>query len=199
MPDKLKITEIKENYTVRARIRGAQTQADGSHFEEKTLTRYKEVITVEGWARFGHFLLDRILFYLFTLLFGVLAGVVSALFDVVYIWDSPYADLILNLFTYLILYPGYYLFFEYFMQSSPGKLILGRVVINEYGGKPSFRQILGRSYARIVPFEAFSCFSGLGWHDSWTETMVIRKKDLYELELARKVQEFGDAPEEQKA
>ncbi|MCP2937564.1 hypothetical protein NK983_33200, partial [Salmonella enterica subsp. enterica serovar Typhimurium] len=57
MPDKLKITEIKENYTVRARIRGAQTQADGSHFEEKTLTRYKEVITVEGWARFGHFLL----------------------------------------------------------------------------------------------------------------------------------------------
>lgn len=189
--NKTKITEIKETYTVKSRIRGAQTAADGSHFEEKTLTRYKEVITVEGWARFGHFMLDRIFIYILTLLFGVTAGILSALFGFESVWDSPYADLSLNLVTYLILFPGYYLFFEHFMQSSPGKLILGRIVIDEYGERPSFKQILGRSYGRVVPFEAFSCFSGLGWHDTWTDTMVIRKKDLHELNLALKVQDFG--------
>lgn len=189
---KQKITEIKETYTVKSRIRGSYTSADGSHFEEKTLTRYKEVITVEGWARFGHFLLDRIFFYIFTVLFGLTAGMVSAIFGFQHIWLSPYADLGLNVFTYLILFPCYYLLFEYTMQSSPGKLILGRVVVDEYGEKPAFRQILGRSFSRIVPFESFSCFDGLGWHDSWSETMVIRKKDLQELKLAIKVQEFGN-------
>lgn len=191
---KLKITEIKESYTVKSRIRGAQTMADGSHFEEKTLMRYKEVITVEGWPRFGHFLLDRIFVYILTVLLAFLAGTLSAIFGFTEIWDSPYTDLTINLITYLILFPGYYLFFEYFMQSTPGKLILGRVVINEYGEKPTFLQILGRSYGRVVPFEAFSCFQGLGWHDSWTETMVIRKKDLYELNLALKVQNFDTEP-----
>lgn len=189
---KQKITEIKETYTVKSRIRGSHVSADGSHFEEKTLTRYKEVVTVEGWARFGHFLLDRIFLYIFTLLFGVAAGMVSAIFGFQHIWSSPYADLSLNVFTYLVLFPCYYLLFESTMQSSPGKLILGRVVVDEYGEKPGFLQILGRSYSRIVPFEAFSCFGSLGWHDSWSGTMVIRKKDLEELKLAIKVQEFGN-------
>jgi uncharacterized RDD family membrane protein YckC len=191
---KVKITEIKETYTVKSRIRGAQTAADGSHFEIKTLVRYKEVITVEGWARFGHFLIDRIFFYILATLFAFLAGFVSAILGFPEVWESPYAGIVLNLITYLVVFPGYYLVFEYAMQSSPGKLILGRIVINEYGGKPTFTQILGRSYGRIVPFEAFSCFQGLGWHDSWTETMVIRKKDLYELNLALKVQDFGTEP-----
>lgn len=43
---KTKITEIKETYTVKSRIRGDGVAADGSKFEYKTLTRYKEVVTV---------------------------------------------------------------------------------------------------------------------------------------------------------
>lgn len=191
MTTKTKITEIKEVYKVKSRIRGSQAAADGSHFEEKTLTRYKEVVTVEGWARFGHFMLDRVLFYIFTILLGLTAGTLTLLLGVSDFWYSPAADPLLNLITYVVLFPGYYLFFEYFMHSSPGKLILGRVVVDEYGEKPSFKQLLGRSYGRIVPFEAFSCFSGLGWHDTWSNTMVIRKKDLAELKMAMSVQEFG--------
>ncbi len=190
MMTKTKITEIKETYTVKSRIRGDGVAADGSKFEHKTLTRYKEVITVDGWARFGHFMLDRVFFYILSILVGLLLGTLSVLTGTSDLWGSPGSDFLINVFTYVILFPGYYLFFEYFMQSTPGKLILGRVVINEYGEKPTFSQILGRSYARIVPFEAFSCFSGLGWHDAWTETMVIRKKDLKELNLALKVQQF---------
>ncbi len=192
MENRTKITEIKETYTVKSRIRGDGLATDGTKFENKTLIRYKEVTTVEGWPRFGHFMLDRVFFYVFAIILGVMAGTVTALTDNVGFWDTPLADFIINMITYFILFPGYYLFFEYFMQSSPGKLVLGRIVVNEYGEKPTFKQILIRSYSRIVPFEAFSCCSELGWHDKWSNTLVIRKKDLYELQLIIKAQEFGD-------
>jgi uncharacterized RDD family membrane protein YckC len=78
------------------------------------------------------------------------------------------------------------------LQSSPAKLILGRIVVNEYGEKPTFKQIVARSYSRIVPFEIFSCLSQFGWHDKWSDTFVLRKKDLIELQLAIKAQDFGN-------
>ncbi len=40
---------------------------------------------------------------------------------------------ILNgLIFWFVLYPGYYIIFEYGLQNSPAKLMLGRVVVNEY-------------------------------------------------------------------
>ena len=111
--------------------------------------------------------------------------------DITILTDESVAGKLLDrMLSWLVLYPGYYILFESTLQSTPGKLILGRIVVDEYGEKPSFMTIVKRSYVRIIPFETFSCFSGLGWHDSWSETMVIRKKDLEELKLALKVQEF---------
>lgn len=191
--EKLKITEIKESYTVKSRIKGGGAGPDGSQFEYKTLTRYKEVITVEGWARFGHYLLDVVFYYIFALILAIPIVVVCMALgmDVGNIGEgSGLYNLVDRLISWLILYPGYYILFESSMQSTPGKLILGRVVVNEYGEKPGFFTIVKRSYSRIVPFESFSCFSALGWHDSWTDTMVIRKKDLEELKMALKVQDF---------
>lgn len=191
--EKLKITEIKESYPVKSRIKGGGTGPDGSQFEYKTLTRYKEVITVEGGARFGHYLLDVVFYYVFALILAIpIVFILMALgMDVENIAEgSGLYNLADRLISWLILYPGYYILFESTMQSTPGKLILGRVVVNEYGEKPDFFTIVKRSYSRVVPFESFSCFSGLGWHDSWTDTMVIRKKDLEELKMALKVQDF---------
>ena len=46
------------------------------------------------------------------------------------------------------------------------------------GRTPRFPQILGRSLARLIPFEAFSFFGalGVGWHDSFSNTRVIRTR-----------------------
>ena len=57
-----------------------------------------------------------------------------------------------------------------------GKLVTGTRVVNAAGGTPSFKQILGRSLARFIPFEAFSFLGddGRGWHDSIPDTYVIR-------------------------
>jgi uncharacterized RDD family membrane protein YckC len=57
-----------------------------------------------------------------------------------------------------------------------GKLITGTRVVDEEGNRPTFGQILGRSFARLVPFEPFSFFNNpsVGWHDRWSGTRVVK-------------------------
>jgi uncharacterized RDD family membrane protein YckC len=57
-----------------------------------------------------------------------------------------------------------------------GKLITGTRAIRQDGGELTFRNALLRSLSRCVPFEVFSGFSTLTWHDSWTDTMVIKAR-----------------------
>jgi uncharacterized RDD family membrane protein YckC len=67
----------------------------------------------------------------------------------------------------------YYIFFEGIWARTPGKLVFGTVVITESGGKPSIVQVIGRTLCRFIPFEAFSCLSDRGWHDSIPKTRVV--------------------------
>ena len=62
-----------------------------------------------------------------------------------------------------------------------GKLITGTRVVTENGGKPRWGQIVGRSFARFIPFEALSVLfwndkERRGWHDSLSKTCVVRKR-----------------------
>jgi uncharacterized RDD family membrane protein YckC len=78
-------------------------------------------------------------------------------------------------FFQLLIVVGYYVLFEALFQRTPGKFITGTKVIAYGGGKPSFGQIVGRSFARLVPFEWFSFLGGSGgWHDTWTRTRVVK-------------------------
>jgi uncharacterized RDD family membrane protein YckC len=70
----------------------------------------------------------------------------------------------------------YYFFMELLFQRTLGKLVTGTMVISNDGGRPSMGQILGRSFARFIPFEWFSFFGGdppRGWHDSLSGTRVV--------------------------
>lgn len=57
-----------------------------------------------------------------------------------------------------------------------GKYITGTKVVTEDGGRPGWGAVIGRSFARFVPFEPFSFLGGdgRGWHDTWTSTRVVR-------------------------
>src|SRR5688572_4576215 len=184
---KTKITEIKEEFTVKRK----EKNANGERVEvDKKIVRFKDVNFVDGWPRFGHYILDYIFFQVFCVMVGGALGLILGFSGSAGLLDSALFDGSINLMTWLVFYPGYYIVFEGSMQSSPGKLILGRIVVNEYGEKPTFSQIVGRSYARVVPFEAFSCLGKTGWHDDWSNTYVLRKKDLEELKLLINLQEF---------
>ncbi len=84
--------------------------------------------------------------------------------------------LMLNLISILI-WVAYYVLMEHGMGTTVGKLITGTRVVSRNGGRPTLKQIAGRSFARLIPFEAFS-FLGSGpggWHDSLSRTRVVLK------------------------
>ncbi|KXX66796.1 RDD family protein [Flammeovirga sp. SJP92] len=120
------------------------------------------VRTVSRGIRFVHFLIDGFILQGLTYLVNLI----------------PVMELS-QLFTFL-LYPLYCIFFEYYFQLTPGKLISDTIVVDKQGEKPDLRTIILRTFTRLVPFEPFSCLgsNSWGWHDRWTKTYVIQKKDL---------------------
>jgi uncharacterized RDD family membrane protein YckC len=68
---------------------------------------------------------------------------------------------------------GYYFICEKTMQRTIGKFATKAVVINQYAEPADDGSLIGRSFSRLVPFEAFSCLSDRGWHDRWSKTYVV--------------------------
>ena len=78
---------------------------------------------------------------------------------------------VVAIFNYLI----YYTLLEKLLKGKTiGKFITGTRAIRTDGEELTFKDALLRSLCRLVPFEIFSGF-GLLWHDSWTNTMVVKK------------------------
>ncbi|MBS1531606.1 MAG: RDD family protein [Bacteroidetes bacterium] len=70
----------------------------------------------------------------------------------------------------------YYIFFESLFGATPAKLLTESRVLTRDGEKPGFGTITGRTFSRFIPFEAFSFFSASGWHDRFSNTVVVREK-----------------------
>ena len=69
----------------------------------------------------------------------------------------------------------YYLLLEGIFNTTAGKCATNTVIVNENGERPHFGQILGRTFARLIPLEAIS-FLGAdarGWHDTLSNTYVV--------------------------
>ena len=169
---RVKITEIPEtNY--RRRIYVDENGQQQSGMEEFTL--YREVQVIRGWARFAHYLIDAV----------ILAGV-RMLANYMFKMQQPpslrnmsefWAFQLKAMAISTVITVAYYAIFETWFASTPGKMMLGRVVIDEYALKPDGGKIFLRTLARLVPFEAFSCLWPRGWHDTWTKTFVVDKTE----------------------
>lgn len=130
--------------------------------------------------RFVNFVVDYItyLLLLFVFTFGlvfVVDGSVSPM--------SEGAALVLGwamISLQLVLWLTYYAGLEYFTGRTLGKVVTGTHVVRIGSSeRPSLGQCIGRAFARVVPFEPLSFFFGspLGWHDTWSGTMVVRDPD----------------------
>jgi uncharacterized RDD family membrane protein YckC len=84
------------------------------------------------------------------------------------------------LFAYMLGAINYLLYYtlceKLFKGYTLGKIITGTRAIRQDGGELTFKNAVLRSLSRLVPFEVFSGFSTLAWHDSWTDTMVIKSR-----------------------
>jgi RDD family len=73
----------------------------------------------------------------------------------------------------------YYAVFEVIFNTTAGKCATNTTIVNDRGERPNFGQVLGRTFCRLIPFEAFSFFGAgaRGWHDSIPDTYVVESID----------------------
>lgn len=75
---------------------------------------------------------------------------------------------------------------------SLGKFITGTMVVKEDGSLPSSQDLLKRNFSRIVPFDTLSFLGTRGWHDSWSDTKVVKRKAYLEaLERENSIEDIG--------
>jgi uncharacterized RDD family membrane protein YckC len=83
------------------------------------------------------------------------------------------------IFVLTVLLMNYILYYtlceKLFNGYTLGKLVTGTKAVRLDGSPLSFKDALLRSLCRMVPFEVFSGF-GTPWHDSWTNTTVIKTR-----------------------
>jgi len=120
-------------------------------------------------ARFVNLILDAVFSTIVSLAFGVALGMAGA---------GPWFARLNRFEAQLIdwvFYVLYYTAFELSFGWTLAKLITGTRVVDERGERPSPGKIVGRSFARLVPFEPLSFLgkTGIGWHDRWSGTRVV--------------------------
>ena len=133
---------------------------------------------VRSGIRFANYLVDLIAFR--TIIFIVTKLIIA--FD-----PDDYANFIsglgqVGLFVVNYLFSMaiivlYYTILEGSTRGSTlGKVVTGTRVVMSDGSFLTWNAAFMRSLSRIVPFEPFSAFSGNPWHDSWTNTVVIKSR-----------------------
>ncbi len=101
---------------------------------------------------------------------GALSVVASV--NLVGFLEDPILSRVFGIGTFVV----YYVAFEATLGRTPGKMVIGTRVIRDDGGKPRVAQVIGRSFARFIPFEPLSIFFGNMWHDSLSNTRVVQSR-----------------------
>lgn len=71
----------------------------------------------------------------------------------------------------------YYLLMETITGTSLGKIVTGTIIVDDAGEQAGFGSLLSRTFARLIPFDSLSfLFGKRGWHDSLSDTYVVRSK-----------------------
>ena len=154
-----KITELYEDKS----LTRYEVNALGERERVNSLLRYpRQVVVQSAGKRFAHLVIDASI-YIFVIPFAL---------------KWIFGDWTMDLW-YLLSFSLFCFLFEYAFQQTPGKMLLGSVVINEYGNKPDLFATIFRSAVRTVPFEWFSfLYRDRGWHDKWTNTYVVSRAEL---------------------
>lgn len=154
------------------------TQTEQHLFTEEDLNQYQDASTGQ---RFLNLLIDVLLM---RYALSRLTGYVVMQILINYFPDFTMNILDLGFEYYLTLYiiGAFTTIFYYtvcetlFRGYTLGKLITGTRAIRQNGDELRFKDALLRSLCRLVPFEWFSGFGYKPWHDSWTNTMVVKTR-----------------------
>lgn len=144
------------------------------------ITENKTIVTDTGkWQRFFHWVVDLTVMSLVVIPViislgywladsGILSGN-----ETLQIFFRGRWSLYTIIFLFILIY---YPISEILFGSSPGKFLTESRVVNSKAESPNSSTIFLRTLCRNIPFDAFSFFSKRGWHDSLSETYVVKEK-----------------------
>jgi uncharacterized RDD family membrane protein YckC len=126
--------------------------------------------------RFLNHLIDIISFYAITFLLGIIIALGGG---IAFIESLDSVNPLLDRLVSMIIYACYVGTVEGLSGGkSLGKTITRTRAVYEDGSKIKFSTGFLRGLSRAVPFEIFSALSGYPWHDSWTDTRVVKESSL---------------------
>jgi uncharacterized RDD family membrane protein YckC len=125
------------------------------------------------WRRLGTNLVDTLCFYLLSMMAGVVLFLAVGEEQALAMLEGWRANVVS-----ILVFSAYYVFFEALFGRTPGKFACGTQVVDESGAAPRLGQVIGRTFARLVPFEPLSLLFSAdndvsGWHDRWPRTRVV--------------------------
>lgn len=131
-----------------------------------------DLVAASKGKRFANYFIDAILFYVVAALIGVMWAIITDAPEEIFEDESSFGMNIIS----MLLYAAYY----FVLEGGTGGKTIGKYItktrVTDYNGHtPSSSQFIKRSLSRIVPFDGFSFLGSRdeGWHDRWSDTMVI--------------------------
>jgi len=128
--------------------------------------------------RLADYLIDLLMQYGLIFGFGFVFAAIAMLlgYDELVNWLTE-IDKISEYLLGIVMLIIYYSFFEILFARSIAKYVTKTVVVMADGSKPSAGTIMKRTFCRIIPFNHLSFLgnSGRGWHDSISDTYVVKK------------------------
>lgn len=143
----------------------------------------QELLIASQGKRFLNLILDSVVTQILSAAAGFVVGIIYASMKIAAGQPLTVADQnsmqLIGGIVGLVVSLGYFVLMEALFRRTFAKFLTGTYVVNAEGQAPSFGQIVGRSFARFIPFEAFSFLGGknpVGWHDSLSGTRVVTRR-----------------------
>lgn len=129
--------------------------------------------------RFLNLLIDTIVFYLMSFIFGfIMVAFFMSEEQMIQYVDTEQSTIQDYLIAFSIFFV-YYFGMEYFFKGKTvGKFLTKTRAVRIDNSRLDPKEAALRTLSRLVPFEAFSFLGSdpSGWHDKWTQTIVIEDK-----------------------
>jgi len=121
--------------------------------------------------RLLNLLIDTVFFYILVISIASVTALINPSVIETIEQTNPLVDRVI----YWLFFMVYYVIFETWLGKTPGKMITKTKVVDKNGQKPNFTTVAGRSFSRLIPFEAFSFLreNPIGIHDRMAHTMVV--------------------------
>ena len=129
--------------------------------------------------RFVNNLMDFLVLIVLNFILSAICGLLYEITNFNFFYFYNNGGFLWEVFSGNVIFFLYYYLSEKFLNGRTiGKYVTETKAVTILGGKPSNSDLLKRTFSRLVPFDALSFFGTNGWHDSWSDTRVVKITDF---------------------